>query len=142
LGLRLALRPADASHPFGRASELYFWPFVVALMLFSLGGAFGIYEGIRHLVGDDEPIRTFDRTVFGVRLVFSSNVLNYAVLGTSFLFESLSFRIAFKEFRKTTKGPLLRALVEARDPTIPLVLAEDTTALLGLSLALVSVLLR
>jgi len=142
LGLRLALRPADESHPFGRASELYFWPFVVALLLFALGGAFGVYEGIRHLLVGDEPIRTFDRTVLGVHLVFSSNVLNYAVLGTSFFFESMSFRVAFREFRKNNRGPLLQSLLEARDPTIPLVLAEDTTALLGLALALAAVILR
>jgi cation diffusion facilitator family transporter len=143
IGMRLALRNADEKYPFGRASELYFWPFVVALMLFSLGGAFGTYEGIRHLFGEEEPLRAFDRTIFGVHIAFSSNVLNYAVLGASVLFESMSFRVAMREFKKTSKGKsLVRAFVEARDPTIPLVLAEDTTALLGLSVALIAVVLR
>ncbi len=143
VGMRLAVRAADARYPFGRASELYFWPFVVALMLFSLGGAFGVYEGIRHLVSGEEPLRTFDITLGGSHLIFSSNVLNYAVLGASVFFESMSFRVAMREFRKTSKGkPLFRAFMEARDPTVPLVLAEDSTALVGLSLALTAVVLR
>src|SRR3979409_2500391 len=50
VGMHLAARPADARHPFGRASERYFWPFVVALLLFSTGGAFAIFDGIDHLV--------------------------------------------------------------------------------------------
>lgn len=143
VGMRLAVRAADARYPFGRASELYFWPFVVALMLFSLGGAFGVYEGIRHLVGEEEPLRAFDHTIGGLHLVFSSNVLNYVVLGASVFFESMSFRVAMREFKRTARGrTLMRAFLEARDPTVPLVLAEDTTALVGLSLALIAVVLR
>ena len=143
VGMRLAMKASDARYPFGRASELYFWPFVVALMLFSLGGAFGAYEGIRHLMGEEEPLRTFDHTIGGVHVAFSSNVLNYAVLGASVFFESMSFRVAMREFKKSSRGQsLVRSFVEARDPTVPLVLAEDTTALLGLSLALIAVVLR
>src|ERR1700676_1718434 len=50
VGMRLAARPADERFPFGRASERYFWPFVVALMLFSVGGAFAVFEGVRKLM--------------------------------------------------------------------------------------------
>src|ERR1700722_3338950 len=49
VGMRLALRPANDRFPFGRASERYFWPFVVALLLFSVGGAFAVFDGIDHL---------------------------------------------------------------------------------------------
>ncbi len=143
LGIWLASQPPSPKYPFGRASERYFWPFVVALILFALGGAFAVYEGVHHLIEGVDPITTIDRTVFGVHLHFSSNVVNYAVLGTSFLFEALSFRVAFREFRESTHGkPVLRAFFEARDPTVPLVLAEDTTALFGLGLALAAVVLR
>ncbi len=143
LGIHLASKPASSKHPFGRAGELYFWPFIVALVLFSLGGAFAVYEGVRHLVDGVEPIRIIEHDVLGVHVRFSSNVASYVVLGTSFLFEALSFRVAFREMRATTRGkPLLRALLDARDPTVPLVLAEDTTALVGLSLALLAVFLR
>ena len=78
-----------------------------------------------------------------MHLHFSSNVVNYAVLGTSFLFEALSFRVALREFRHaSTISPFMQAFFDARDPTVPLVLAEDTTALLGLSLALAAIFLR
>ena len=144
VGIALAARPADERYPFGRASELYFWPFVVALILFSVGGAFAVYEGVHQMLshGGDE-LHVIDRTVFGVHLRFSSNVVNYVVLGTSCLFEAMSFRVAFREFKHTAGGkPVLRAFFDARDPTVPLVLAEDTTALIGLSLALAAVVLR
>src|SRR5579863_3827221 len=50
VGIRLAARPATERFPLGRASERYFWPFVVALMLFSVGGAFAVFEGVRHIL--------------------------------------------------------------------------------------------
>jgi cation diffusion facilitator family transporter len=144
LAIALAARPANEKYPFGRASELYFWPFVVALILFSVGGAFATYTGIHHIVEPDaEDIAMIDRTVFGVHLHFSSNVLNYVVLGLSFFFEAMSFRVAFREFKVMAKGrTLVRTFFDARDPTIPLVLAEDTTALFGLGIALLAVILR
>ena len=143
LGIFLAAKPPSPKYPFGRATELYFWPFVVALVLFSLGGAFAIYEGVRHLIEGAEEVREIDRVLFGVHLHFSSNLVNYAVLGTSFFFEAMSFRVAFRELRANAKGkPIVKTFLEARDPTVPLVVAEDTTALLGLGLALGAVALR
>lgn len=143
LGIYLASRPASPRYPFGRASELYFWPFVVALILFSLGGAFAVYEGVHHLMSGADEIRIVDHTLFGVHFHFSSNVVNYVVLGTSFFFESLSFRVAYREFRHASGDrPIFQAFFDARDPTVPLVLAEDTTALLGLGLALAAIVLR
>jgi cation diffusion facilitator family transporter len=126
VGMRLAVQPADKRYPFGRASERYFWPFVVALLLFSVGGAFAIFEGIDHLV---HP-----------RIETHALVWSYAVLGVSLVFEAMSFRVALGEFRRLAAGRSFRsALLEARDPTIPLVLAEDATAMAGLVLALLAV---
>jgi cation diffusion facilitator family transporter len=126
VGMRLALRPADERFPFGRASERYFWPFVVALLLFSLGGAFAVFDGIEHLRHPSVEVH--------------ARGWSYAVLGVSLVMEGLSFRVALGEFRKLAAGrSLRRALLEARDPTIPLVLAEDTTAIVGLTLALAAV---
>jgi cation diffusion facilitator family transporter len=123
VGIRLAARPPDDRFPFGRSGEKYFWPFVVALMLFSVGGAFAIYDGIEHILHPAED--------------HGSRLWSYAVLGVSFMFEAMSFRVAWKEFKLLAKGkPWIIAVREARDPTIPLVLAEDTTALIGLSIAL------
>jgi cation diffusion facilitator family transporter len=126
VGMRLAKRPPDDRFPFGRASERYFWPFVVALSLFSAGGAFAIFEGVDHLL---HP-----------RVAAHARGWSYAVLGISLVFEAMSFRVALGEFRTMAGGrPIRAALFEARDPTIPLVLAEDTTAMAGLAVALVAV---
>lgn len=128
VGMRLAARPADDRFPFGRSGEKYFWPFVVALMLFSVGGAFAVYDGVHHIL---EPSRGDH----------GSRFWSYGVLGVSLVFEAMSFRVAWKEFKVLAKGrPWIVAVREARDPTIPLVLAEDTTALVGLAIAFFAVL--
>jgi cation diffusion facilitator family transporter len=126
VGMQLAARPADERFPFGRAGERYFWPFVVALLLFSVGGAFAIFDGVGHLL--HPRVEPHDR------------IWSYAVLGVSLGIEGLSFKVAYAEFRKLAAGrPLKSALFEARDPTVPLVLAEDTTAMAGLVIALIAV---
>jgi cation diffusion facilitator family transporter len=125
VGMRLAAAPVSDKFAFGRASERYFWPFVVALLLFSVGGAFAVFEGIDHVIHGSAP---------------GSRIWSYAVLGVSLVMEAMSFRVAFKEFKVMAKGrPLREALFEARDPTIPLVLAEDAMAMVGLVLAFVAV---
>lgn len=127
IGMRLAVRPADEKYPFGRSGEKYFWPFVVALMLFSLGGAFAIFDGTQHIL---HPVHET-----------GSRWWSYGVLGVSLFFEAMSFRVAWGEFKVLAKGRhWLTAIRETRDPTIPLVLAEDTTALLGLTIAFIAVL--
>jgi cation diffusion facilitator family transporter len=126
VGMRLAIRPANERFNFGRATERYFWPFVVALLLFSVGGAFAIFDGLDQLLDPDlEP---------------HHRIWSYAVLGLSLTIEAMSFRVAFGEFRKLSGGrSLRRTLLETRDPTIPLVLAEDATAMAGLLVALAAV---
>jgi cation diffusion facilitator family transporter len=126
VGMRLAARPANERFPFGRASEQYFWPFVVALLLFSVGGAFAVFDGVTQILRPTAE--------------HSSPLWSYGVLGVSLLMEGASFRVAYGEFKKLTAGRSLRqTLREARDPTIPLVLAEDATAIVGLLVALVAV---
>jgi cation diffusion facilitator family transporter len=127
IGIRLAAHPPDERFPFGRSGEKYFWPFVVALMLFSVGGAFAIYDGVDHI---RHPAHEH-----------GSRWWSYGVLGVSIAMELMSFKVAWGEFKLLAKGkPLLQAIKEARDPTIPLVLAEDTTALIGLAIAFCAVL--
>ena len=127
VGMQLAARPANERFPFGRASERYFWPFVVALMLFSVGGAFAVWEGIDDLVHPKAP-------------ELGGAVWSYGVLGVSLAIEAMSFRVAFGEFRTLARGkPWRRAVLETRDPTIVLVMAEDATAIVGLCLALTAV---
>ncbi|MFC0408839.1 cation diffusion facilitator family transporter [Roseomonas elaeocarpi] len=121
-GLKRASRGPDRTHPFGHGMELYFWSFVVALMIFALGGAFSIYEGIEKILAP-EPI--------------ASLWVNYAVLGASMLFEGYSFTVALREFRQTHRGqPLVQAIRASKDPTVFAVLLEDSAALTGLLIAL------
>jgi cation diffusion facilitator family transporter len=127
VGMSLAARPASERFPFGRASERYFWPFVVALMLFSVGGAFAVWEGIDKLVHPPTPDA-------------GGAIWSYGVLGVSLAIEAMSFRVAFGEFRVLARGkPWRRAILETRDPTIVLVMAEDATAIVGLCIALAAV---
>ena len=126
VGMGLAARPADDRYPFGRASERYFWPFVVALLLFSVGGAFAVFEGVEHIVHPPHDPH--------------GPLWSLAVLTVSLGIEALSFRVALGEFRRLAAGRSLRATIrDARDPTIPLVLAEDATAMAGLVLAMLAV---
>ncbi|UJR81969.1 cation diffusion facilitator family transporter [Sandaracinus amylolyticus] len=131
VGLRRAARRPTLLHPFGHAVESYFWPFLVSIMIFLLGGAFAIYEGIEdlHELFAGHPVEPP-----------GSRIWSYAVLGTSFAFESYSCFVAAREFQKMRKGrSVWETLMHAKDPTIPVVLMEDTAALLGLGIALVSV---
>jgi cation diffusion facilitator family transporter len=132
-GMRLAQKGPTEEHPFGRTIERYFWPFVVSIMLFTVGGVFAVYEGIH-------KIAEISTVVDGVTRDHGSNLWNYGVLGASFLFECYSFSVAWSEFKKY-KGQrkLFDALVEAKDPTIPVVIMEDAAALFGLAIALLGV---
>ncbi|WP_431268745.1 cation diffusion facilitator family transporter [Dankookia sp. P2] len=123
LGLRRAARPPTARHPFGHGMELYFWAFVVALLIFALGGAFSVYEGWRK-IADPHPVE--------------GAWINFAVLGAAVVFEGLSFRVAYREFRRTHLGePFWAAIRRSKDPGVFAVLLEDSAALAGLLVALV-----
>jgi cation diffusion facilitator family transporter len=120
-GIRRAARPPTRQHPFGHGMELYFWAFVVALMIFALGGAVSIYQGIRK-IQDPEPIE--------------DAWINFVVLGASILFEALSFRVALREIRENDPDRKLLAAVRAsKDPSVFAVLLEDSAALIGLGIA-------
>jgi cation diffusion facilitator family transporter len=124
-GLRRAARPPDERHPFGHGLEVYFWSFVVALLIFALGGAFSIYEGIAK-IRRPEPIE--------------SAWVNFVVIGVSMLFEGLSFRVAYRGFRaRPTSLSLWEAIRRSKDPTAFAVLLEDAAALTGLVFALLGV---
>ena len=82
-GMHKAKRPADDKHPFGYGTELYFWAFVVAILIFAIGSGISIYEGISKVL---EPHPVSDPTI------------NYVVLGLAMIFEGVAWWIAFKEF--------------------------------------------
>src|SRR4030095_15751447 len=126
VGLRKSRKPADSRHPFGHGKELYFWPLVVAIMIFALGGGMSVYEGVTHLMHPTHADPTW----------------NYVVLGIAFVFESISSVFAFKAFRGELKGQSpLAAIRASKDPTSFTVLFEDTAALLGLVVAFLGIFL-
>jgi cation diffusion facilitator family transporter len=125
LGMRRAAKPADNRHPFGYGMELYFWAFVVAILLFSLGAGVSVYEGIDKL--------RFPHPV-------SNPHINFIVLGVAMVFEAAAWAVAFKEFRKQ-KGArgYLEGVRHSKDPAIFVVLFEDTAAVLGLMTAFIGI---
>ena len=124
-GLARSKKPPDERFPFGHGKEVYFWSFVVAILIFGLGAGISIYEGVRHLMAPEE---------------LRNPLVNYVVLGLAMAFEGGAWTIAFREFRKT-KGRLgwLQAVQTSKDPTVLVVLFEDSAAMLGLLIALAGV---
>lgn len=121
-----AKKHATAEHPFGYGRERYFWAFIVALVLFSLGGLFAIYEGV-HKLGETSHELTNVGWAIGI-----------LVLGI--FLEGYSFRTAVVESR-AVKGAASwwEFIRHSRTPELPVVLLEDLGALTGLMLALVGV---
>ena len=120
-GMHRAKRPADEKHPFGYASEIYFWAFVVAILIFAVGAGVSIYEGIQKVIDPHE---------------ISDPLINYVVLALALLFEGAAWWVAYKEFA-TRKGKrsIFKAVQDSKDPTIFTVLFEDTAAIFGLVVA-------
>ena len=124
-GIKQASKPADEDFPFGYGKEIYFWSFIVAILIFALGGGISIYEGIKHL-SNPEPI--------------SNPMINYIVLGLAMVFEGAAWWFAFKEFEKQKgKWGYIEAIQRAKDPSIFVVLFEDSAAMLGLLVAFAGV---
>jgi cation diffusion facilitator family transporter len=123
LGGRRGKRPADRAHPFGYGPERYFWSFVVALVLFSMGGLFALYEGIQKV-----------QSPHGV----DNAIAAYLILGLSIGLESFSLRTAVKEANHVRNGrSWWRFIVTAKAPELPVVLLEeDVGAEVGLLFAL------
>jgi cation diffusion facilitator family transporter len=121
VGLKRAERPASAQHPYGHGKELYFWSLIVAVLIFGVGGGVSLYEGILH-IRHPEPLR--------------DAMWNYVVLAAAFVFEGISFGIAWREFSKARGDtPFWEALHHSKDPSSYTVLAEDGAALAGLLIA-------
>lgn len=122
-GMRRAEQPPDELHPLGYGRELYFWSFIVALIMFTLGAGVALYEGVQHIRHPAEV---------------SDPYINYIVLAAAFVFEGVSWYIALREFRKA-KGDLgyFEAMRRSKDPVGFTVLFEDSAAMLGLVFAFI-----
>jgi cation diffusion facilitator family transporter len=128
LGRHRADRDADAARPFGYGRERFFWAFVVALVLFSLGSVFAIVEGVNK-IRHPEPI--------------DSPMVAIAIIGVALLLEGFSFRTAMVESREVGggSGGIVSFIRETRVPELPVVLMEDLGALAGLVIAFVALML-
>jgi len=124
-GMKQSRKPADERFPFGHGKEIYFWSFIVAILIFALGAGISIYEGISHI---RHPQAMGDPTI------------NYIVLGLAMIFEGLAWYFAFREFTKTEGGwGYIEAVQRGKDPTLFVVLFEDSAAMLGLLVALIGI---
>ena len=122
LGLRQSVRPPDHEHPLGYGKLSYFWSFIVAVLLFSLGGLFSIYEGV-HKLQHPEPLTQV--WVAQLVLVFAIFLEGFSLLG------------CIREIGKI-RGvrPFSEWLEHTRSSELVVVLGEDIAALLGLAIAL------
>jgi cation diffusion facilitator family transporter len=126
-GIRQSQKSADARFPFGHGRELYFWSFVVAILIFAVGAGISMYEGVIHLL-HPAPVE--------------SPIVNYVVLALALLFEGSAWGMAMREFRRE-KGDLgfFEAVHRSKDPSLFVVIFEDSAAMLGLLVAFVGILL-
>lgn len=125
LGMREARRPESADHPLGHHRAAYFWSMVVALLLFFMGGAFSVYEGIERLKHPQG---------------MENGLVAMIVLGVAVLLEAFSLAGALREIRKTAGGKaFLKWFRESRQSELMVVAGEDIAALAGLVLAFAAV---
>ena len=127
IGLKQADKPADEKHPLGYGKVIYFWSFIVAILLFSMGGLYSIYEGW-HKLHNPEVLKH----VWVALLVLAFGVV----------LESFSLLGALKEIKKIRKGKTLSTWFKnTRNAELVVILGEDTGAILGLIIAFVFVLI-
>jgi cation diffusion facilitator family transporter len=125
-GMKQAKRPPSADYPLGWGKAVFFWSFIVALVLFSLGGLFSVYEGW-HKLAEPQPL-TYPWVAV-------------AILAFGLVAESVSLRACLHEVKKARGGRSLRQwLGETRQSELVVILGEDVAALIGLALALAAVL--
>ncbi|MEJ2220778.1 MAG: cation diffusion facilitator family transporter [Desulfobacterales bacterium] len=126
-GLRCAKQPPDEQFPFGHGKEIYFWGFVVAIMIFTVGAGVSIYKGIHHLL---HPVTIQNPT------------LNYIVLASALVFEGAAWFFALTEFKKVKgRRSYLEAVHLGKDPSMFVVLFEDSAAMLGILVAFAGIFL-
>lgn len=126
IGRKRSKKEATEMHSFGYGKEEYFWGFLVAVLLFFLGGCYSIYEGI-HKFMNPEPIEKYGYI--------------FLVLGSALLLEYKSFSVAFGEFRKTSPKGIIKSLKDSTDTNLFVILIEDFSALTGLTIVLITTLL-
>jgi len=126
IGHKKAKKAPSEMHSFGYSNEVFFWSLMVAVLLFFIGAMFSIYEGVHKLFHPEELTNVY---------------WIFAVLISSLIIEAKSFQVAFGEFRKTTKLPFLKAIRASTQISLIVVVLEDSAAMAGLTIVLISTLL-
>lgn len=126
LGYKRSRKTADDDHPFGYGKEEYFWSFIVAILLFALGGVYSVYEGVHKLMHPEELQHLY---------------INFAILGVAVAAEGYSWWVARKAVGGGSVSEVYAGLVESKDAGTVVVFVEDTGALIGLGVALLGNLL-
>ena len=127
LGLKRAERPPDQTHPYGYGKETYFWSFVVAMTMFTLGATVALYEAVHKFIeiasGHSAPV--------------GDQTWGYVVLAVAIVLEGYGFFVAYSEYRKDMGDRTFRQAIKANRATATItVLFEDGAAVIGLFLAL------
>ena len=121
-GLKRSQKPPDEQFPFGYGKEIYFWSFAVAILIFGVGAGVSVYEGILHIYRPSE---------------MRDPLVNYIVLGFAIVFEGAAWYYALIEFNKSKgEAGYVEAVMRSKDPTVFVVLFEDSAAMLGLVIAM------
>ncbi len=124
-GLKRARKPPDEDFPFGHGKEVYFWSFVVAILIFAVGAGVSMYEGVLHII-HPSPV--------------TNPTMNYIVLGMAALFEGGAWFFALREFsRAKGKWGYFEAVKKGKDPSMFVVLFEDSAAMLGIIVAFLGI---
>lgn len=127
LGMKQSQQPASSEYPLGHGRAIYFWSFLVAVMLFTVGGMFSLYEGV-HKLQNPEPLQKWWWAV--------------GVLVFGMVAEGISLRACIQEINKTRgEDGFWRWFRDSRQSELLVIFGEDVAALLGLSFALVAILL-
>jgi cation diffusion facilitator family transporter len=126
-GRRASRKPPDKLHPFGYGRELYFWSFIVAVLVFSLGAGVSVYEGIIHIADPEEAV---------------SPLVAYIVLLVAFLLEGWSTLEAFRDFKNAKRSlSWFQAVRQSKDPPSFIVLLENGAAMAGIVAAAIGLML-
>jgi cation diffusion facilitator family transporter len=125
LGLKQAKKPATERYPLGRGRELYFWSFMVAMLLFLGGGAYSIYEGV-HKFLHPTPVE--------------NPLVAIAILSFAVVIEGWAMYGALKTInQRRGERSIVRYMRETKDSDLVVIFGEDSAAVMGLTLALIAV---
>ena len=139
VGIRTSKKRVSERHPFGYGKEQFFWSFIVSVLIFGISGFISLERGVASLLPGAQPLQH----------QIENMTINYIILTISFVFEANALRIAFLSFKKTIEGrgdrlnfsTLIGEFKESKDTSVLTVLVEDTSALIGIAVAVLALFL-